>query len=186
MKNNKSVNFSSTSDDDIRITKIGSFLRKFKLDELFQIVNLLKNEINFIGPRANVKSEVDQYLDLEKKLLDVKPGVIDPSSIVFNNEGYILKNSLNPDLDYNLIIRPRKNYLSLLYLSKRNFKTDISVLISFIFLFFNKKKSLEIIYSIYLKFNCKKENILFIKDNLNLEKINDLNNYYKIIGLNEN
>jgi lipopolysaccharide/colanic/teichoic acid biosynthesis glycosyltransferase len=185
MKPNKLIKFSSTSDNDIRITKFGKFLRKFKLDELPQILNLLKNEVNFIGPRANVKIEVDSYTNIEKKILDVKPGIIDPSSIVFSNEGQILKNSLNPDIDYNLLIRPRKNFLSLIYIKQKNFFTDIQVLIAFIILFINKKKSLKIIYSIYLKFGFKKEDILFINDNTNLKKIYDLENYYKRLNLYE-
>ena len=185
MKPDKSIVFSSTSDNDIRITKFGKFLRKYKLDELPQILNLLKMDVNFVGPRANVKSEVDKYISLEKKLLEVKPGIIDPSSIVFNNEGQILENSTDPDLDYNLIIRPRKNYLSLVYIKKKNFKTDLWLLLAFFLLFINKKKSLKIIYSIYLKFGCKNKDILFINDNTNLIKIYDLENYYKRLDLYE-
>ena len=183
MKPDKSIVFSSTSDNDIRITKFGKFLRKYKLDELPQILNLLKMDVNFVGPRANVKSEVDKYISLEK-LLEVRPGIIDPSSIVFNNEGQILENSTDPDLDYNLIIRPRKNYLSLVYI-KKNFKTDLWLLLAFFLLFINKKKSLKIIYSIYLKFGCKNKDILFINNNTNLIKIYDIEDYYKELDLYE-
>jgi len=110
----------STSANDPRITKIGIFIRKFKLDELTQLINVFMGEMSLVGPRPNVKSETDNYSTDEKQLLNIKPGITDFSSIIFSDEGDILKNSRNPDLDYNQLIRPWKSRLGLLYIKKRS------------------------------------------------------------------
>jgi len=73
----------STSADDSRITSIGHFIRRFKLDEFTQLWDVLKGDMSLVGPRPNVKRETDLYTDVEKGLLDVKPGITDFSSIVF-------------------------------------------------------------------------------------------------------
>ena len=89
---------SSTSDNDIRIIPVGQKIRKYKIDELTQLFNVLIGNMSLVGPRPNVKSEVDLYTEIEKKLLSVKPGITDFSSIVFSDEGKILENKENPDL----------------------------------------------------------------------------------------
>jgi lipopolysaccharide/colanic/teichoic acid biosynthesis glycosyltransferase len=88
----------STSAGDSRITPIGHFVRKFKLDEFTQLWNVLKGDISLVGPRPNVKRETDLYTNLEQGLLSVKPGITDFSSIVFSDEGDILKHSKDPDI----------------------------------------------------------------------------------------
>ena len=103
----------STSNDDTRITKIGNIVRKYKLDELMQLLNVFGN-MTLVGPRPNVKSEVDHTKE-EQNLLKVKPGITDFASIVFSDEGEILKNKKNPDIAYNQLIRPGREAWNILH-----------------------------------------------------------------------
>ena len=119
----------STSASDSRITPIGHFVRKYKLDEITQLWNVLKGDMSLVGPRPNVKRETDLYTPVEKELLSIKPGITDISSIVFSDENEILKDSVDPDIDYNQLIRPWKSRLGLLYVKKRSFMLDIRLLI---------------------------------------------------------
>lgn len=105
----------STAANDPRITPLGRFIRGFKLDEVPQLWNVLKGEMSLVGPRPNVKRETDIYTSDEKRLLTVRPGITDLASIVFSDEGDILKGSDDPDLSYNQVIRPWKSHLGLLY-----------------------------------------------------------------------
>ena len=98
-----------------------------------------------VGPRPNVKSETDLYTDQELKLLTVKPGITDISSIVFSDEGEILKWHKDPDLAYNQLIRPWKSRLSLFYIQKRDMKMDILLILVTILSIFSRKKSLKLL-----------------------------------------
>jgi len=118
----------STSANDARITPVGKLIRRFKLDELMQLWNVLKGDMSLVGPRPNVESDVKLYTDIEKELLSVRPGITDISSIVFSDEGEILRGSDNPDLKYNQVIRPWKSRLGLLYIEKQSFFLDIQLL----------------------------------------------------------
>ena len=118
----------STSDDDKRITKVGQFIRKYKIDELPNFINILLGDMSLIGPRPNVKREVELYSDEEKKLLSVRPGVSDFASIVFADEGEILKNCPDPDIGYNQLIRPWKSILGIIYVENHNILMDIPML----------------------------------------------------------
>ncbi len=129
----------STSSDDPRISKIGKFIRKYKIDEIPQLLNILKNEMSFVGPRPNVIEEVSLYSNEEIKLLDVKPGITDFASIIFSDEADILKDSKNPNLDYNLLIRPWKSLIGLYYVEKNNFIMDLEILTLTAISLFNKK-----------------------------------------------
>jgi lipopolysaccharide/colanic/teichoic acid biosynthesis glycosyltransferase len=158
----------STSDNDKRITKLGNFLRKYKIDEIMQIINVIKNDMSFVGPRPNVESDVNLYSEEEEKLLAVKPGITDFSSIVFSDEGEILSRSINPDYDYNRLIRPWKSKLGLLYIKKNNFFLDIILLFLTFFNLINRNKTLKIISLILKKLNADKElfEIVLRKDTL--------------------
>ncbi|MEX2454099.1 MAG: sugar transferase [Rhodospirillaceae bacterium] len=118
----------STSANDRRITGVGRFIRRFKLDELSQLWNVLTGDMSLVGPRPNVQSEVGRYTDEEKGLLLAKPGITDISSIVFSDEGDILADSADPDLDYNRLIRPWKSRLGLLYIEKQSVALDIALI----------------------------------------------------------
>ncbi|MEQ8402969.1 MAG: sugar transferase [Roseitalea porphyridii] len=118
----------STASDDKRITPVGALVRKFKLDELTQLINVVKGDMSLVGPRPNVKRETDLYTAEEKRLLSVRPGITDPASIVFSDEGDILEGSTDPDLDYNQLIRPGKGHLSLFYIDHRSFAGDLRIM----------------------------------------------------------
>ncbi len=133
----------STSLSDARITSIGQFIRKFKLDELTQLWNVLKGDMSLVGPRPNVKRETDLYTTAEKELLSVKPGITDFSSIVFSDEGDILKDSKDPDIDYNQLIRPWKSRLSLLYIKHQSLWLDFSLIFLTAVAIVSRKKALK-------------------------------------------
>lgn len=114
----------STSINDNRITKIGSIIRKYKLDEFTQLWNVLIGDMSLVGPRPNVLVDVNLYTNIENKLLEVKPGITDFSSIVFSDEGKILENKENPDLSYNQLIRPWKSRLGLIYIKHKSVLLD--------------------------------------------------------------
>jgi len=120
---------SSTPDDDPRITRVGKFLRSYKLDELPQFLNVLKGEMSLVGPRPQVQWAVDLYTPEERQVLTVPPGITDYASIHFPNEGEILKGSKDPDRDYMEKIHPKKMMLSLEYVRDRSILVDISVIL---------------------------------------------------------
>jgi lipopolysaccharide/colanic/teichoic acid biosynthesis glycosyltransferase len=158
----------STSDNDKRITKLGNFLRKYKIDEIMQLLNVVKNEMSFVGPRPNVEADVKLYSLEEEKLLSVKPGITDFSSIVFSDEGEILSSSQNPDYDYNRLIRPWKSKLGLIYIEKKNFFLDLTILFLTFLNLFNRIKTLSIINSILKRIDTDTElhNIVLRKNDL--------------------
>lgn len=118
----------STSSNDMRITKIGQFIRRFKIDELSQFFNVLLGDMSVVGPRPNTRTwGVDLYTKVEYGLLKVRPGVTDLSSIVFSDEGEILKDFPNVDESYNSLIRPWKSRLGLLYIENQNLALDIKI-----------------------------------------------------------
>jgi lipopolysaccharide/colanic/teichoic acid biosynthesis glycosyltransferase len=120
----------STSDDDDRITRVGRRIRRYKLDELSQLINVLIGDMSLVGPRPEVKSFVDLYTDEEKMILGVRPGITDWASIRFHNEGEIIKESgyADPDEAYMQLIRPEKLRLQLRYVRERNVWVDLSIL----------------------------------------------------------
>ena len=133
----------STSSNDMRITSIGHKIRKYKLDELTQLWNVLIGDMSFVGPRPNVKTETDLYTHLEKGLLSVRPGITDFSSIVFSDEGEILREKKNPDLTYNQLIRPWKSRLGLIYIQNQSFLLDIKMIIYTLIAIISKQRALN-------------------------------------------
>lgn len=127
--NAENVGGDSTSADDSRITPIGRFIRRYKIDEMMQLWNVFVGHMSLVGPRPNVWHDVKLYTEEEKKLLSVKPGITDISSIVFADEGAILRGSLDPDLKYNQIIRPWKSRLGLLYVERASIIIDLRLLV---------------------------------------------------------
>lgn len=133
----------STSSSDPRITPIGHFVRKFKLDEFTQLWNVLKGDMSLVGPRPNVKRETDLYTRVEKGLLSVRPGITDFSSIVFSDENEMLRDSKDPDIDYNQLIRPWKSRLGLLYVENASFKLDVILLFLTILNMYSRSNALR-------------------------------------------
>lgn len=117
----------STGANDRRITRVGHFIRRYKLDELTQLWNVLRGDMSLVGPRPNVQRETDLYTPVERRLLTVKPGITDYSSIVFSDEGDILKDQPDPDIAYNQLIRPGKSMLGLFYIESRSLLLDIQL-----------------------------------------------------------
>lgn len=132
----------STSKDDSRITPLGHTIRRYKIDELAQLWNVLIGNMSFVGPRPNVKSDTDLYTDIEKKLLTVRPGITDFSSIVFSDEGEILEGKVDPDLKYNQLIRPWKSRLGLAYIENQSIFLDIQIIFYTIVAIISKPKAL--------------------------------------------
>ena len=137
----------SSSDNDMRITPIGHKIRKYKLDELIQLWNVLIGDMSLVGPRPNVKNETDLYTNVEKELFSVRPGITDFSSIVFSDEGDILKGKDNPDLVYNQLIRPWKSRLGLIYIKNQSFLLDIKMIIYTLVEIFSKQRALNWVVS---------------------------------------
>ena len=119
---------SSTTADDARITRSGRVLRKWKIDELPQLFNVLWGRMSLVGPRPQVQWAVDLYRPEEQWLLSVRPGLTDFASIKFRNEGEILRGSTNPDLAYLQAIAPAKIKLGLHYLETACLTTDIKII----------------------------------------------------------
>lgn len=119
----------STSEDDPRITKLGARLRKYKIDELPQFINVFEGEMSIVGPRPEIPSEIETYNEKEKGVLAVRPGITDWSSIKFRNEGEILRGSADPHQAYREKIKPEKIRLGLEYVNNVSFRTDILIII---------------------------------------------------------
>lgn len=119
----------STSANDRRITPIGAIVRAYKIDEVLQLWNVFKGDMSLVGPRPQVLADVGLYTSEEKRLLTVRPGITDPASIVFSDEGDILRGDPDPDLLYNQIIRPWKSRLALLYIDRRSLADDIRLIL---------------------------------------------------------
>ncbi|ACC80088.1 sugar transferase [Nostoc punctiforme PCC 73102] len=105
---------------DSRITRSGQFLRKYKLDELPQLFNVVKGEMSLVGPRPEVPRYVAYYTAEQRRVLDVLPGITDPASIKFRNESELLKDTANPEYVYINEIMPQKLELNMQYLGQDN------------------------------------------------------------------
>jgi lipopolysaccharide/colanic/teichoic acid biosynthesis glycosyltransferase len=134
---------SSTAATDRRITPIGRFVRTYKIDEIIQLWNVLVGDMSLTGPRPQVLSDASLYTSEEKRMLTVRPGITDLASIVFSDEGEILRGSSNPDLLYNQIIRPWKSRLALLYVDNRTFLIDLRVICLTIVAIVSRKRALR-------------------------------------------
>ncbi|MDQ3020535.1 MAG: sugar transferase [Bacteroidota bacterium] len=118
----------TVGDRDKRITSAGYYLRKYKLDELPQLVNVLLGDMSFVGPRPEVRKYVELYNDDQKRILEVRPGITDVASIKYSKENELLAKSENPENYYVKEIMPDKIRLNLLYLSDRSFFKDIQII----------------------------------------------------------
>lgn len=129
---------SSTTKSDSRLTGIGKFLRKYKLDELPQLINVLLGEMSVVGPRPEVKHFTDMFNEKEKTILTVKPGITDWASIWNSDEASILEGSDDPDKTYMEKIRPQKIQLQLKYIQEQSFLTDLKIIFATIKALFSK------------------------------------------------
>jgi lipopolysaccharide/colanic/teichoic acid biosynthesis glycosyltransferase len=120
---------SATAGDDPRITPIGAFLRRYKLDELPQLINVLTGDMSLVGPRPEVQKYVDLYTEAERVILTLKPGITDWASIWNSNEAEVLEGSSDPERTYEELIRPTKLRLQLLYHHDHSLFADLTILI---------------------------------------------------------
>ena len=114
---------------DSRITKIGDFLRKYKLDEIPQLINVLIGDMSLVGPRPEVPKYVALYTEEQREILKVRAGITDYASIEFSNENDILANETDPEKAYIEKIMPRKIELNKKYLSEISVMTDIKIIL---------------------------------------------------------
>lgn len=116
-------------DRDPRVTKVGYYLRKYKLDEFPQLINVLFGDMSFVGPRPEVRKYVDYYSEEDMMILKVRPGITDYASIKFRNEAEIINESDNPEKMYLDYIMPEKIKLNKQYINENNLFTDIKIIV---------------------------------------------------------
>ena len=147
----------STGANDRRITPMGQFIRRYKLDELSQLWNVLIGDMSLVGPRPNVKRETDLYTPVERRLITVKPGVTDFSSIVFSDEGDILKDAADPDIAYNQLIRPGKSALGLYYVDNSSLWLDIQLCVLTAVAIVSRARALRALQSVMARMGAPRE-----------------------------
>jgi lipopolysaccharide/colanic/teichoic acid biosynthesis glycosyltransferase len=147
----------STAGTDSRITPVGHFVRRYKLDELTQLWNVLVGDMSIVGPRPNVKRETDLYTPIEKKLLHVRPGITDFASIVFSDEGDILSGTADPDIAYNQLIRPWKSRLGIFYVEQRSLLLDIKLIALTALALVNRRAALKRVQHLLLALKADEE-----------------------------
>lgn len=114
---------------DSRITRAGYNLRKYKIDELPQLFNVLIGDMSVVGPRPEVRKYVEMYDERQQKVVSVRPGITDFASIQFVNENELLKNAENPEKLYIDEIMPQKLELNLKYIESRHFFKDLKIIL---------------------------------------------------------
>ncbi len=119
----------TVGDKDPRITKSGVALRKYKLDELAQLWNVLKGDMSVVGPRPEVPKYVAHYNEVQREVLTVRPGLTDPASLSFFNEDELLGKSDDPEKTYIEEILPLKTELQRKYVIERSFVKDLNVIL---------------------------------------------------------
>lgn len=118
----------TVSNHDSRITRVGYFIRKYKLDELPQLINVLTGDMSFVGPRPEVRKYVDLYTEEQMHVLDIRPGITDAASIKYRNENEILATQENPEQYYIEHIMPDKLTINLEYVRHHSVSKDIRLI----------------------------------------------------------
>lgn len=114
--------------NDSRVTNVGLFIRKYKLDELPQLVNILIGDMSFVGPRPEVQKYVDKYSQEQLKVLQVRPGLTDYASLEYFNENELLSKSPNPEETYIQEVMPAKLKLNFKYIENQGLITDLKLI----------------------------------------------------------
>jgi len=133
-KNNENITI--TVSDDSRITRIGKYLRKTKIDELPEILNVLFGQMSFVGPRPDVKGYADKLKGANRKILALRPGITGPASLKYYNEEYILSQKSNPKKYNDEVIFPDKVKINMDYFHNRSFFLDLKIIFATIFRIF--------------------------------------------------
>ena len=127
--NADSIGGSSTSGEDPRVTKSGRFIRRYKIDELSQLINVFVGDMSLVGPRPEITSYTDKYEGEFREILMVRPGITDWASIWNADEGGVLAGAKDPDRAYEILIQPTKLQLQLRYVRTRSFLGDIKIIL---------------------------------------------------------
>lgn len=114
---------------DPRITSVGAILRKFKIDELPQLWNVLKGEMSLVGPRPEVERYVAEYTHEQRRVLEVRPGITDPAAIAYRHEEKLLSRQPDPEGFYRTIVLPHKLFLNLEYVENISFRRDVLLIL---------------------------------------------------------
>lgn len=128
MRNRTIVGSQITSSGDSRITRVGAFLRKYKVDELPQLWNVCRGDMNLIGPRPEVPAYIVPDDAMWTKVLSLRPGITDLSTLVFRNEEKLLAESADPEQYYRTVVLPQKLHLAWRYHQIRNMLSDLKLL----------------------------------------------------------
>lgn len=119
----------TVGDHDSRITRVGYWLRKYKIDELPQLFNILKGDMSFVGPRPEVSKYVELYDASQQRVLSVKPGITDWASIEYIDENELLASASDPEMYYKTKIIPRKIIQNLRYIDHKNLWVDLKIIL---------------------------------------------------------
>lgn len=141
--NAEKLGLSVTRDGDPRVTRIGRFLRKSKLDELPQLLNVLVGEMSLVGPRPEVPRYVDQYSAEQRRVLDLKPGITDLATLEFSHEEDLLKSRPDVERFYIEYCIPRKIALNRRYAEEANIFSDLRILLKTLLFWRNRTKGLD-------------------------------------------
>lgn len=115
---------------DSRVTKAGYFIRKYKIDELPQLINVLIGDMSFVGPRPEVRRYVNLYTEQQLHVLDVRPGITDRASVKYRNENDLLAKATDPEEYYIKVIMPDKLAINLEYVAHHSSWSDIRIIFS--------------------------------------------------------
>ena len=126
----------TVGDNDERITKIGYYLRRYKIDELPQLFNVLNGTMSIVGPRPEVRKYVELYTKVQMQILDIKPGITDYASLEYFNENELLAKSDNPEKTYINKVLPAKIMLNKKYIDRLSLGTDVVIIIKTMFRIF--------------------------------------------------
>jgi lipopolysaccharide/colanic/teichoic acid biosynthesis glycosyltransferase len=157
VKNADKEGGASTASNDRRVTWVGRLIRKTKFDEVPQLWNVLVGDMSLVGPRPQVTRDVALYTEQEYCLFNVRPGITDFASIVFSDEGDILKGSENPDLKYNQVIRPWKSRLGIFYTEHSSLLVDLQIIGLTITALISKRSAFSGVQSILRRLGASEE-----------------------------
>ena len=118
----------TVGNNDVRITPVGKFLRKYKIDELPQLINILMGDMSFVGPRPEVRKYVEMYNEEQRKVLRLRPGLTELASLEYFHENEMLSKTNDPEKTYIEEIMPHKLALNLKYIEKQNFFFDLGII----------------------------------------------------------
>jgi lipopolysaccharide/colanic/teichoic acid biosynthesis glycosyltransferase len=133
MTNRQSSTSTITVSGDARVTALGRWLRRFKLDELPQLFNVLKGEMSFVGPRPDVPGYADRLRGDDARVLELRPGITGPATLAFRNEEELLARAADPQRYNDEVVFPEKVRLNLAYLDAQSFAADVGWILKTIF-----------------------------------------------------